>query len=228
MPNIPNLERTLILETSGNVGRVGLASGNRILIEDSLSRERRRASDLALQCHHLLAAQGWKAADLTAVIVSMGPGSYTALRVGVASAKILAYATGAAFIGVETFAAYACQSTFRDMTVIADALQGEVYARRYMRDENGLRPISELQISKLTEILKETQRGTQLIGPGLTLLAKIGVLVEETPEPLKLSSLLETVTFHHWAIETDMWTAEPYYLRGSSAEEKRFKETSAS
>ena len=55
----------------------------------------------------LLADQGWKARDLTGVIVSRGPGSYTGLRVGIMTAKTLAYATGCALLAIDTFAAVA-------------------------------------------------------------------------------------------------------------------------
>ena len=81
----------------------------------------------------LLAEQGWKARDLDGVIVSRGPGSYTGLRVGVMSAKTLAYATGCALLAVDTFAAIALQagSVAPKIDVIADAQQEKIYVQQF-------------------------------------------------------------------------------------------------
>src|SRR5262245_15682692 len=103
-------ERLLILETSQRVGVVALADGELVLGRRTLEEARRHGRDLVPFAHALLVENGWKARDLDGVIVSRGPGSYTGLRVGVMSAKTLAYATGCALLAVETFAAIARQA----------------------------------------------------------------------------------------------------------------------
>lgn len=225
---MPNWERTLILETSGNVGQVALAAGETLLETGQLNRERRRASDLALICQDLLARHGWRAKELTAVIVGLGPGSYTSLRVGVASAKMLAYAAGCAFVGVETFAAYASQVDAKGVTVIADALQGEVYCRTYESGAEGLKPVSPLEIRRLADWRKQLDPETTVTGPGVSLTQEGGLkIAAEESRRLRIASLMQVASRFPWAVNTDMWTAEPYYLRGSSAEEKKRKEGSA-
>src|SRR5262245_23556938 len=102
-------DRRLVLETAGKVGQVALACGDEVLAEGQLEGARRRASDLALVVDRLLRARGWKARELTSVVVGLGPGSYTGLRVGLASAKELAYAAGCAFFGVGDVAAIAAR-----------------------------------------------------------------------------------------------------------------------
>src|SRR5205807_5119629 len=101
--------RLLILETSGRVGQVALARGPIILRTRQLSETRRHARDLAPAVAELLAAEGFTPRDLQGIIVSRGPGSYTGLRVGVMSAKALAYAVGCSLVAVDTFAAIALQ-----------------------------------------------------------------------------------------------------------------------
>ncbi|MBO0699280.1 MAG: tRNA (adenosine(37)-N6)-threonylcarbamoyltransferase complex dimerization subunit type 1 TsaB, partial [Zavarzinella sp.] len=132
-------DRVLVLETAGRVGQVALASGETILVEAPLGQARRRASDLALAVADLLRGQGWAARELTAVVVGLGPGSYTGLRVGLASAKALAYATGSAFFGVETFAAIAVRAPMevRALSVVGDALQGKLFRHDLRRAADG-------------------------------------------------------------------------------------------
>lgn len=126
-------QKALLLETSQKTGLVALAEGERVLGQRRLDEARRHARDLVPFVRALLDEQGWKARDLDAVIVSIGPGSYTGLRVGVMSAKTLAYATGCALVGVETFAALARQApaAAERIDVLGDAQQGKVYLQRF-------------------------------------------------------------------------------------------------
>src|SRR5436189_1221499 len=98
------MSRILLLETSSRQGQIALASDGSIIAEMRLEASTRRASDLAMMLERLLQQVNWKAKELSQIIVGLGPGSFTGLRVGLASAKALAYAVGCQFIGVETFA----------------------------------------------------------------------------------------------------------------------------
>ncbi len=129
----PSSFRLAILETSHRCGWVALALGAKVLATRPLQEARRHTRDLAPMLSELLAEQGWKARDLDGVIVSRGPGSYTGLRVGVMSAKTLAYATGCALLAVDTFAAIALQagSVAPKIDVIADAQQEKIYVQQF-------------------------------------------------------------------------------------------------
>ena len=94
----------LILETSGRVGQVGLARGDVLVRVAMLDATRRHARDLSSTVGRLLAGENLTARELAGIIVGIGPGGYTGLRVGVMSAKALAYATGCRLIAVPTFA----------------------------------------------------------------------------------------------------------------------------
>src|SRR5690349_16583220 len=102
--------RLLILETSGKIGRVAVAEGARFGDVQTLDGARRHARDLAPTIAELCAARGWKVRELDGVLVSLGPGSYTGLRIGIMSAKTLAYASGCLVLGLPTFAAIARQA----------------------------------------------------------------------------------------------------------------------
>src|SRR5207248_708159 len=87
-------ESWLLIETSGRVGKVGLARGGMVARAAELDASRRHARDLTAAVDVLLKAESLGPRDLTGVMVGIGPGSYTGLRVGVMAAKALAYATG--------------------------------------------------------------------------------------------------------------------------------------
>jgi tRNA threonylcarbamoyladenosine biosynthesis protein TsaB len=212
--------RFLILETSQRIARVALALGGSIVNEHTLEDQRRHARDLAPAVQALLTAQDWRACDLTGVIVSRGPGSYTGLRVGIMSAKTLAYATGSALLAIDTFDAIALQAPGQqNVDVIADAQQGNVYAQRFGTHPEPLRIIP-------FEMWLESARAWNVAatGPGLELHADrvggIKVLPRELWYPQPASLLEIGLARHRRGERDDLHAVEPLYLRASSAEVK--------
>jgi tRNA threonylcarbamoyladenosine biosynthesis protein TsaB len=212
---------TLLLETSGSGGFAALAKADAVLAERALDAGRGQGRDLALAVRELLDAHALAAKNLAAVAVSTGPGSYTGLRVGLASAKALAYAANVPLIAVPTFAAIAVgvPATVTAFDVIADGLQGWVYHQRF---ENGT-VASELTLSRLDGWLATTPAA--VLGPGLaTLKAKIPAAIariDSVPHTVTATTLARAAAALAPVTRAELFALEPLYLRGSSAEEKR-------
>lgn len=217
----------LILETSGRVGRVGLARGGSVVRAAALDDTRRHARDLASTVEQILNAESIKPADLMGVMVGRGPGSYTGLRVGLMSAKALAYATGCKLIAVDTFAAIAMQTPAEAdrLWVIADALQNQIYLQRFTRATSGKwAPEDELRIERVDEWLNGAASGTWMTGPGVKVYAdripsNCSCVPEADREPRVESVFAVGLTMPSLTRE-QLFALEPLYLRGSSAEEK--------
>jgi tRNA threonylcarbamoyladenosine biosynthesis protein TsaB len=225
----PLESRLLILETSGRVGQVALAEGPRLLGIRRLEEARRHARDLAPAVADLVTGQGWKPRDLHGVVVSRGPGSYTGLRVGIMSAKTLAYATGCALLAIDTFAAIALQAPeeARCLDVVADAQKDRLYVQRFERHtvEEAWVACAPLAIHTFAEWLAALPSGGWVSGPGLQ------------GQERRLTPAVRVVDAAHWdpqpgallqlglarfgrAEQDDLWTLEPLYLRPSAAEEQ--------
>jgi tRNA threonylcarbamoyladenosine biosynthesis protein TsaB len=219
--------RLLILETSGRRGQVALAEGATLLALQTLDEARRHARDLAPAVAALLAQQQWRPRELAGVIVSLGPGSYTGLRVGVMSAKTFAFATGCALLGVETFAAIAQQApeTVQRLDILADAQKNNVYHQSFLRDPAGWRAINHLTIRSFADWLAQRSADAWVSGPGLQkwrthLPTAVPVLDESLWEP-RAESLLRLGLARLAIGESDnALSLEPLYLRPSSAEEQ--------
>lgn len=220
-------ERLVLLEVSGRTGAVGLAAGDRLLETVPLTEGRRNARDLAPAVAQLLAAHGWAPRELDAVIVSRGPGSYTGLRVAVMSAKTLAYATGCALVGVETFAVIADQAParFDTLQVIADAQKDNVYAQAFRRAVDGWQPAGELTILPFARWAAAIPPGAAVSGPGLAkwrehLPAALPVVEETIWQPGVASLLRLGLARLRRDERDDVFALEPLYLRPSSAEQQ--------
>lgn len=217
----------LILETSSRVAKLGLARGASIVRAARLHENRRHARDLASTVSALLQLESLAPRDLAGVVVGLGPGSYTGLRVGIISAKALAYAIGCELRAVETFAAIASQSPqeARKLWVIADALQGRVYVQAFERQEDEWHPASDLRIEPLEEWISRLRPDEWASGPGLSEYA--GRLPASTPlvpdgdREADIGSIFSVGMRVRALTREEVFALEPLYLRGSSAEEKR-------
>jgi tRNA threonylcarbamoyladenosine biosynthesis protein TsaB len=214
--------RLLIIETSGRTGQVALAEGEALLPARRLDESRNHARDLAPAVADLLAGAGWKPRDVSAVVVSRGPGSYTGLRVGVMSGKAFAYAAGCALLAIDTFPVIAAQAPAGadPIDIIADAQQQKVYLQRFARGE----PASPLVIRPVADWLAGAP-APWVSGPAVRLhLAHLPASVRAVEEPLRephVESLL-MLALKRWRAgeRDDLFAVEPLYLRPSSAEEQ--------
>lgn len=127
---------TLAIETSNpspsSPGSVALARTGELAGERSLAPEGRHDDALAPAIDALLREHGARPRDLARVCVSLGPGGYTAVRIGVTTAKMIALATGASCVGVPTACVAARAARDRGMTgpilVTLAAKRGRVWA----------------------------------------------------------------------------------------------------
>ena len=231
--------KTIVLETSSRVGMVALARGRTVLGQRVLDERRRHARDLAPSLQQLLQEQGWKPKEVDAVIVNIGPGSYTGLRVGIMSAKAWAYATGCRLLGVPSFEAVAWQvaHALADQAaagvawVLEDAQQGRVYCQRFALHRQapgplpGIEALTPLQVLPLDAWLAQVEEGAVVAGPALRLYqARLPGRVLLAPEPAWLP---QPAALAHLGLarlergEADNVLAlEPLYARPSAAEEQ--------
>ena len=136
-PAGPGVE--VALETSSARPSVAARRGAR-REELSLAGDRPHASDLLPALERLLARLQASPGQIESVIVGTGPGSYTGLRVGVATALGLARGTLAQLFGVPSLEALAFGELGPGTTAafLLDARQGELYLARYRREADGV------------------------------------------------------------------------------------------
>ena len=97
-----NTTHHLAIETSTGDGAVALGRGDEPLATRDLPSKRRHNLELIPTVDHLLRDHGLTARDLAELYISLGPGSFTGLRIAVATAKMLALTLGVRVVGVPT------------------------------------------------------------------------------------------------------------------------------
>lgn len=126
------------IDTAADV-RVGLARDGRTVVSLAVEDRRAHAEQLLPLVQRALSEAGAAVVDLSAVIVGVGPGPFTGLRVGVAAAETIAEALGVPIRGVCSLDVVALAWADRgdapgDFVVAADARRKEVYWARYGAD----------------------------------------------------------------------------------------------
>jgi tRNA threonylcarbamoyl adenosine modification protein YeaZ len=135
----------LALDTASPRASVAVLAGDR-LVEEPLSVDRRAAESLLGAVERALAGAGVRLKDCSRVAVCSGPGSFTGVRVGLATAWGFGRALGVPVEPVSTLEALAesaRQTGARACLAALDAGHGETVARRFALDATRARPIGE-------------------------------------------------------------------------------------
>lgn len=121
----------LALDTSTSAVTVALHDGRTVLSESTVIDVRAHVERLAPGIEEVLRRTGRSPAELTHIVTGTGPGPFTALRIGVTTARMLALATGAALSGVCSLDALAFaaaeEASPQGLLVATDARRKEVY-----------------------------------------------------------------------------------------------------
>ena len=217
---------TLAIETSASLGSVALFEANTVLAEQSLELGRQHGQSLIPTIQQLLSNCGKQPRDLELIAVSIGPGSYTGLRVGVVCAKTLAYAANCRLTAVDTLQAVACNSP-ADTTiveVICDAQRGDLFAGKYSPGTAGhwvpQHPIRQISAAAWAN---EVHSADTVSGPGLDKYSQLvegrcRVLDPEFRRPHAVWVGRLGLDQSAAGVVADLWGVEPLYLRRSSAE----------
>lgn len=150
----------LALDTSTDVGSVALGEGERLLAETLLGVRAGHSTALLPAIDGALRSVGATPGELRGVVVGGGPGSFTGLRVGAATAKGIVHALGIPLFAFSGLLAAAVGASFagRQVCALFDARRREVYAACY-RFENGVEEVWEPTALPLDALLDRFRRG---------------------------------------------------------------------
>ncbi|MBI3260195.1 MAG: tRNA (adenosine(37)-N6)-threonylcarbamoyltransferase complex dimerization subunit type 1 TsaB [Ignavibacteriae bacterium] len=165
-------EKQLILsiETSGTTCGVALSQDNQLLAEYSIFGNNLHDKLLAELCRRIMMDCSKSFDDLGAVAVSMGPGSFTGLRIGVSVAKGLCFRGDIHCIPVPTLEAFAYAATEFAASLGVDEIisavpsnQNNIFMQRFDSEGNS---ISEIEILEPSQVLKNLSDKVILCGSG--------------------------------------------------------------
>lgn len=217
----------LAIEVSQTAGSVAIL-GEFVRLEVALDRSARSARTLVPTIQQLLRRAGCRPADVGLLAVTLGPGSFTSLRVGIVTAKTLAYALSADVLGLGSLEVIAAQAPRAPRLATAiDAGRGQVYAARFDTTAPlAPRALEPVQLVDLTAWLDGLTAADRVSGPILRtadLALPPGVRTTDpvTWDPSAATLAALALRQHEAGRRDDLWRLAPIYVRPSAAEERR-------
>ena len=161
----------LAIETAAKQLGVAVTDGERILSSYELLEEYPHAVELPGAVSRALKAARTTLAQLEAIAVDVGPGSFTGLRIGLAFAKALAFPGKTPLVGVPSLDVLAASLPYaaRPIVPLLDARQKNVYAARYQIQKG--RPVKQTDylLGPVDEILGQVTEPAVFLGDGCAL-----------------------------------------------------------
>jgi tRNA threonylcarbamoyladenosine biosynthesis protein TsaB len=213
--------RLLAFDTATAATAVAVADGDSVLErrDDPPAGARpRHTSRLMALIAELLEEAGWDWDQLDRVAVGVGPGTFTGLRIGIATARGLAQARGLELVGVSTLESLSLNADAENVCAVLDARRGEVFAAAWSRRRSVLQPAT-LDPVALAERLSP---GTLAIGEGAVafrhVLERSGALIPDDGSDLHRVTAVNHCRLGLLAEPSDTDAVRPEYLRLPDAE----------
>jgi tRNA threonylcarbamoyladenosine biosynthesis protein TsaB len=216
------------IETATALGGVALVAPEGLLAEQTLRSVESHSERILPAAEGLLRALGATVRDLAAVAVSSGPGSFTGLRTGVASAQGLAFALGVPLYGVPTLAALAAGAPPGEGVVCAvlNARRGELFRCLFRVEPGGPVPLGAEESVPLERFTAGLPPGCLVLGepppalraPGAAALAGLRLAPAHLNHPRAAAVAFSGLGRLRAGDPGDPADLRPRYLRPSDAE----------
>lgn len=229
--------RILALDTSTNVASVAILEDDVIIGEYSCNKGKTHSQRLMPMIQSLFEKVGLCATDMDAFSASIGPGSFTGLRIGVTTVKSMAFAAGKPVISVYTLDALAYNLPMSKALIcpIIDARNSQVFTAIYRFVNDKLERLTDylgIHINELVDIIRPMGGEIVLLGDASSMhrdyfameLGERLCIAPPNTSFAKASSVavLARNAFVDGKLESS-YEMVPFYLRKSQAEREREK-----
>jgi len=227
--------RILALDTSTNVASVAILEDDVIIGEYSCNKGKTHSQRLMPMIQSLLEKVGLSATDMDAFSASIGPGSFTGLRIGVTTVKAMAFAAEKPVISIHTLDALAFNLSMSKALIcpIIDARNSQVFTAVYRFINNKLERLTDylgIHINELIDIIRPMEGEIVLLGDACAMhrdyfTTELGERLRFAPPNTALAkassvAVLASNAFVDGKLES-CYDMVPFYLRKSQAEREK-------
>lgn len=224
--------KILSIDTSSKVASVAIMDEQKLICEYTINHKMTHSQRLMPIIKEVLQASDLEISDIDLFAVAIGPGSFTGIRIGVATAKALAHSYNKPIIGINTLDMLALGGAYFDGIIcpIIDARNNQVYTSLYSWESDQPKIISEyigIDMQELMAMLKEKKEKVIFMGDGVLSFKQciIDTLKEQaffTPIyniTQNASKVAQSALYKfNKGIHDDFLTLTPFYLRKTQAE----------
>ena len=213
--------KVLAFDTSSKALSLAILEDKRSLAETTINIKKNHSITLMPAIDFLMASLDWTPKDLDRIVVAEGPGSYTGLRIAVATAKTLAHTLNIELVGMSSLLALVPYQQEGLFVPLMDARRNNVYAGFY-ENAKPVMPEAHLSFERVIELIKGASQ--------VTFVGEVGPFVEQIQAHLPRTNYKETLpnaanlALLAWDKEADsLHDFVPNYLKRVEAEENWLK-----
>ena len=213
--------KVLAFDTSSKALSLAILEDKQVLAETTINIKKNHSITLMPAIDFLMASLDWTPKDLDRIVVAEGPGSYTGLRIAVATAKTLAHTLNIELVGMSSLLALVPYQQEGLFVPLMDARRNNVYAGFY-ENAKPVMPEAHLSFERVIELIKGASQ--------VTFVGEVGPFVEQIQEHLPRTNFKETLpnaanlALLAWDKEADsLHDFVPNYLKRVEAEENWLK-----
>ncbi len=221
--------RILAIDTATEVCGIAVMDGDQLRLDYRLVFKNIHNEKLVPAIATLLGELGWSLAEIDAFAVAIGPGSFAGLRIGLSTAKGLAFSMQKPLAAVNTLDAFARGADFwrGPICVAMKARRGEFYVSCY-ENQKELRRVSDYLLMSTPEVEAVVKGETLVMVNPPEVLGELGLSRGEAAVPVRcLSSPVNVarLAIEHLeaGLEVNLQAVEPFYLKEFEA--KKYKST---
>ena len=213
--------KVLAFDTSSKALSLAILEDKQLLAETTINIKKNHSITLMPAIDFLMTCLDLTPKDLDRIVVAEGPGSYTGLRIAVATAKTLAHTLNIELVGMSSLLALVPSQQEGLVVPLMDARRNNVYAGFY-ENEHPVLPEAHLSFAEVLEQVKDAEQ--------VTFVGEVGAFAEQIQERLPQANYQETLpnaanlALWAWDKEVDsLHDFVPNYLKRVEAEENWLK-----
>ena len=213
--------KVLAFDTSSKALSLAILEDKQVLAETMINIKKNHSITLMPAIDFLMGSLDWTPKDLDRIVVAEGPGSYTGLRIAVATAKTLAHTLNIELVGMSSLLSLVPHQQEGLLVPLMDARRNNVYAGFY-ENAKPVMPEAHLSFAGVLEKVKDAEQ--------VTFVGEVGPFVEQIQEQLPQASYQESLpnaanlALWAWDKKADsLHDFVPNYLKRVEAEENWLK-----
>ncbi|MFR1811038.1 MAG: tRNA (adenosine(37)-N6)-threonylcarbamoyltransferase complex dimerization subunit type 1 TsaB [Terrisporobacter sp.] len=225
--------KILGIDTSTMAANVAVLEDDKLICEYTINTKKTHSQKLMPMIENMLKLSDLDIKEIDAIAICVGPGSFTGLRIGMATAKAMAHVNNIPLIGVNSLEILGANMDLcnRNICSILDAQRNQVYMNKYILKDDKITELEEISIKPIDELLEEISSSNEdwvLVGEAVY---KYKEKIEEIsnitiPSPANNITKASTLCFvaRDKMLSNDQvyncYNINPMYIRKSQAEEQ--------
>jgi tRNA threonylcarbamoyladenosine biosynthesis protein TsaB len=223
--------KILGIDTSTQAASVCIIEDEKLICEYTINTKKTHSQKIMVMIESMIKQSDLNIKDIDVIAICIGPGSFTGLRIGMATAKAIAHVRNLPIVAVNSLESLAFNMNLCDKTIcsILDAQRSQVYTGKYRFENNEFKTIEDVKVVTIDELIEELSNRDEefiLVGEAVSLyrdkLSEVSniSIASASNNVNKASSLcvLGTMKYNKNIDVHNCYSINPMYIRKSQAE----------